>query len=60
MKEYEVYRADENDITYTQNFYSTNERSLNLLRSKEPVKEHVKFMKKKALKHNINFIDNMF
>lgn len=33
-KDYEVYTADENDITYTQNFYNFKESSLSLLKSK--------------------------
>ena len=37
MAEYEVFRADERDITYTQDFYNQAESSLSLLKSKKPV-----------------------
>ena len=35
MMKYEVYRAGENDITYTQKFYNMPGFSLNLLKSKK-------------------------
>lgn len=35
FQNYEVYQADENDITYTQNFYHEKDFSLNLLKSKK-------------------------
>ena len=35
MEKYEVYRSDETDINYTQNFYDMEEYSLTLLKSKE-------------------------
>ena len=41
MQPYEVYRADENDITYTQNFYSLEDCSLNLLKSKKRVTQEL-------------------
>lgn len=34
IKEYEVYTADENDITYTQNFYNSKQSTISLLKSK--------------------------
>ena len=34
MDSYEVYSADEEDITYTQNFYNFKKSSLSLLKSK--------------------------
>ena len=37
MKDYEVYRSDETDITYTQNFYNLENYSLTLLKSKKPL-----------------------
>ena len=37
MKNYEVFRADENDITYTHNFYHLSDHSINLLKSKKPL-----------------------
>ena len=37
MEKYMVYRADQNDITYTQNFYNMEDCSMNLLKSKEVV-----------------------
>ena len=36
LKKYEVYRADEQDITYTRNFYNFSNCSYSLLRSKTP------------------------
>ena len=37
MREYEIYQADENDITYTQDYYKQEEHSLTLLKSKQAV-----------------------
>lgn len=34
MEKYEVYRADVDDLTYTQNFYNLADSSINLLKSK--------------------------
>ena len=34
-----MYRADENDVTYTRNFYNFESESLNLLKSFEPVQD---------------------
>lgn len=36
MQNYEVYRASEHDVTYTQNFYNYDAFSLNLLKTKKP------------------------
>ena len=38
MTKYEVYRANENDKTYTQNFYNFEDFSLNLLKSQKPLR----------------------
>ena len=35
IQDYEVYMADENDITYTRDFYNQEDCSLSLLKSKE-------------------------
>ena len=32
-----MYRADDNDITYTRNFYNQQDSSLSLIKSKETV-----------------------
>ena len=37
MKNYQVYRTDKDDITYTQNFYNHKDCSLSLLRSSTPM-----------------------
>ena len=34
-----MYRADENDVTYTRNFYNFESESLSLLKSFEPVQD---------------------
>ena len=36
MKQYQVYKADVNDITYTSNFYQMDGMSIMLLKSKRP------------------------
>ena len=36
MRRYDVYRSDENDITYTRNFYQGRNCSISVLRSQEP------------------------
>ena len=38
MVDYEVYKADEQDITYTRDFYNQENCSLTLLKSKETAK----------------------
>ena len=38
---YEVYRADKNDITYTQGFYNQAHSSVQLLKTAEPVRKDV-------------------
>ena len=37
MKNYQVYRTDKDDVTYTQNFYNHKDCSLSLLRSSTPM-----------------------
>ena len=37
LKQYEVYRADNDDISYTQNLYSFKRYSLQLLKNKQPL-----------------------
>ena len=37
MSAYEVFRTDENDITYTRNFYNLQDCSVNLLMSRDPL-----------------------
>ena len=54
-QQYDVYRADENDLTYTQNFYSMEKYSLNLLKSKKPI-NNVSHLVKNELRHNGTFI----
>ena len=39
MRQYEVFKSDEQDITYTRNFYNFEEHSLNLLKSIEPINQ---------------------
>ena len=51
VKKYEVYRADEQDIVHTQNFYNFEEYSLSLLKSKQPVDDKL-FEKQPKLKLN--------
>ena len=36
VRHYEVYKTDDNDITYTRDFYNLENCSLNLLKSKQP------------------------
>ena len=55
MKSYKVYRADDADLTYTSNFYSFEEHSLNLLQSKQSV-DSDEFLSKYAYRHNKDFI----
>ena len=58
MDPYEVYRADEEDITYTQNFYNFKKSSLSLLKSKVVIsKELLDFQT--DLKYNSNLLDRM-
>ena len=63
MNHYEVYQADENDITYTQGAYCFEKFSLQLLKSKKPISSelmekmtHLKdtetFLRKVTLKNN--------
>ena len=37
MISYEVYQADDSDITYTRNFYNLRHTSLNLLKSAKAI-----------------------
>lgn len=37
MQKYEVFRADDNDITYTRNLYNLEDRAISLIRTKKPV-----------------------
>ena len=37
LKQYEIYRSDETDINYTQNFYDLKDCSLTLLKSKRKI-----------------------
>ena len=41
IADYEVYRADKNDITYTQGFYNQVHSSVQLLKTAEPVRKDV-------------------
>ena len=41
MKKYEVYKADDQDITYTRNFYQGENYSLSLLKSKAPASKRL-------------------
>ena len=59
MRNYEVYRADEHDLTYTQNFYGMEDRSLNLLKSKGIINPD-KFMRKNEFRHNESFLKKIF
>ena len=40
LEDYDVYRADEGDITYTRNFYQLENSSVNLLRCHNPVDQY--------------------
>lgn len=42
IEDYEVYKADEDDITYTRNHYNFKDCSLNLLKSVNPITEETK------------------
>ena len=44
-----MYRADQNDVTYTRNYYHLDDSSINLLRTKEPSSEYVSKSMKKVL-----------
>ena len=37
IQEYEVFRSDPDDITYTRNFYNSSHSSINLLKSVYPI-----------------------
>ena len=37
LDDFEVYRADKDDITYTRDFYNFEDHSLNLMKSKKPL-----------------------
>jgi len=41
MKNYQVYRTDKTDITYTRDFYNGKDCSLSLLRSKTPMDQEL-------------------
>ena len=41
MRDYEVYRGDQNDVTYTRNTYNLDDCSISLLRTKKPLSKYI-------------------
>jgi len=39
LEQYEVYRSDDKDISYTQDFYNLNDHTLTLLKSKKSIQD---------------------
>ena len=37
MRDYEVYRGDKDDLTYTRNTYNLDDCSISLLRTNKPI-----------------------
>ena len=37
MRQYEVFKSDEQDITYTRNFYNFEDHSISMLKSIDPI-----------------------
>lgn len=53
-----MYRADENDITYTQNFYNLKDSSLSLIKSKVAVSPKL-LNEQSHLKHSLSFFEKI-
>ena len=60
IEKYEVYRSEDKDVTYTQNFYNLPDKSLTLLKARKPVEliknktslaERSKFMSENQVKN---------
>jgi len=56
---YEVYRASDDDITYTQNFYNLKNSSLSLIKSKMPVVSRMVLDRQTSLKYDRQYFGQM-
>ena len=52
--DYEVYRADDDDITYTRNFYNQDNYSLTLIKSRSPISKKLVVNQKELNLKRIN------
>lgn len=48
-----MYQTDENDITYTRNFYNLENRSINLLKSQSPLSNDLAEKQQKLKKSDV-------